>query len=83
MANMIDAQDYEGNTPMHLAALRGHTRICDVLVTHGANLLIRNQFGLRASDCAYTEHHYALATELKRLERLVEGLDETIEPQTP
>jgi len=38
----VNAQDENGNTPMHLAVLQGHKRLVTVLAKKGANLSLRN-----------------------------------------
>jgi ankyrin repeat protein/predicted acylesterase/phospholipase RssA len=44
---LIDQGDYEGKTPLHKAVFRGQprTECVQLLCTHGANILAKNQYG--------------------------------------
>jgi hypothetical protein len=57
----INAQDYEGNTPLHLAASNGHGRIVRLLMDHGADSSIVNHEGFTASDLARLRGHDGVA----------------------
>lgn len=41
-----------GNTPLHTAALMGQLACAEILLSHGANLEIRNEFGETAMNIA-------------------------------
>ncbi len=43
---LINVQDSEGNTPLHLAVMNNLNNICDLLINNGANKLIKNIQGL-------------------------------------
>jgi ankyrin repeat protein len=57
----IDAQDNEGNTPLHVAATNGHGRIVRLLMDHGADSSIINRQGFTASDLARLRGHHGVA----------------------
>jgi ankyrin repeat protein len=41
----VNAQDHEGNTPLHYAAISGHESMVTLLVEHGADSTIKNRDG--------------------------------------
>ncbi|WP_455520183.1 ankyrin repeat domain-containing protein, partial [Porphyromonas sp.] len=48
---IIDAQDKDGNTPLFFAIrYRVSPAITDFLLTHGASLTIRNNYGVKPID---------------------------------
>jgi 26S proteasome non-ATPase regulatory subunit 10 len=51
--------DYEGWTPLHLAAANGQLDLCQMLLRHGANVEARDDMGftplLRAARCGKRE----------------------------
>jgi len=51
----IDSQDYEENTPLHLASLFGHTSAIELLLFHPkkANANIKNKYGYLPYDIAF------------------------------
>ncbi len=61
---VIDQKDNEGNTPLHLAAERGHGRTVRLLLDNGANATIRNNAGERPLDL--TEDHSEINRDLHR-----------------
>lgn len=48
----LDAQDQDGNAPLHLAAAKGLDRTVGELLRHGADPSVRNQQGERPADLA-------------------------------
>ena len=44
--DIINIQDTNGNTPLHLCVIRGNYKLCDELIYAGANPLIKNNAGL-------------------------------------
>ena len=42
---VINVSGESGNTPLHWAAYKGHSKICDVLLSKGASKDIRNSDG--------------------------------------
>jgi len=50
--SQLDAQDQDGNAPLHLAAAKGLDRTVGELLRHGADPAIRNQQGERPADLA-------------------------------
>lgn len=47
-----DEKDFTGNTPLHIAAAYGHVEIVSCFIEHGANLWIKNMFGMTALSVA-------------------------------
>ena len=58
----LDAKDNQGQTPIHLAALRMRSSSIEILVRHGASLKIRNNFG-------FTPLEYALKGNTPNIEQ--------------
>lgn len=50
--SLLDEQDREGNTPMHLAAAKGLDRTVGELLRHGADPSVRNHQGEKPVDLA-------------------------------
>eukprot|EP01047_Picozoa_sp_COSAG01_P053119 COSAG01_NODE_5657_length_4114_cov_58.182565_4_plen_170_part_00 len=48
----LDAQDEDGCSALHLAALRGHNRVVDLLTSAGADASVRTRNGLLFTDVA-------------------------------
>jgi cytohesin len=42
---LINAQDKYGNIPLHLAALKGHTSVVELLIAKGADVNAKNKYG--------------------------------------
>ena len=54
----INAQDHEGKTPLHWAALNGHVKVVRCLVKEcGANPYVRDYYGKSALDYASENGH--------------------------
>ena len=54
---VIDARDRWGQTPLHLAAAAGHTKLVDLLLWKGANLDAVDEKGRRPRDLAEAAHN--------------------------
>ena len=52
----IDLRDRGGYTPLHLAALNGHHKVVQLLVSQGADPTIRTLSGLTAADVTRSEN---------------------------
>jgi len=48
----LDQMDVSGNTPLHLAARTGKTKTASALLNMGASVNMKNDMGLKPSDCA-------------------------------
>lgn len=57
----VNLQDENGDTALHMAARNGYFGICDILVEHGANPLLKNIAG---------DTPYDIARELKYIETM-------------
>ena len=51
----LDAQDDEGNTPLHIAAKNNFRDICETLIANQADHLLENKENLKPQDCANEE----------------------------
>lgn len=47
-----NAQDVEGQTPLHCAAMCGHEEVARELLSQGANVALCDDEGLTAAQCA-------------------------------
>jgi len=48
----LDQMDVSGNTPLHLAARTGKTKTASALLNLGASVNMKNDMGMKPSDCA-------------------------------
>lgn len=65
----VNDRDYAGNTPLHEAALKGHTHIVDLLLSHGAIIDIRSGPGdldTPLIDAASNDHLETVKLLIKR-----------------
>lgn len=53
----IDGADYDGRTPLHLAACEGHTHIVKYLINYGVNRNLKDRWGNTALDDACKNNH--------------------------
>jgi ankyrin repeat protein len=66
--------DFDGNTPLHIAALLGSTEMVSALLEAGADLNLKNQDGETALDAAQRAHRTAVARLLEACQsRLLAG----------
>ena len=42
----LDNKDHHGNTAIHLAARTGNSRVCSILLQHGADVTLKVGFSL-------------------------------------
>jgi len=63
-ANPNSAQTH-GYVPLHEAALNGNDTLVDVLLTHGADVSLRNDDGMTAADLARSKDHPGTAARLQ------------------
>lgn len=61
---VINDEDESSNTPLHLAAMEGHSRVVEALIDAGADITARNQSQWTPLDCCaasgYTKTAFAL-----------------------
>ena len=68
-----DNVDVDGNTPLHAAAISGHTEIAKLLLQAGANVMERNKNGKTPFDLAHEQGYENLAQMLERIPELLEA----------
>ena len=61
MSDMVNAQTNEGLTPLHIAAIKGHLDICQLLFAYGADPHIRDRRGFTALQFAEFQGHERVA----------------------
>lgn len=54
----INAQDYNGNTVLHIFSTEGKDDLVKYAVERGSNISIRNHDAYTAIDLAKSNHHY-------------------------
>ena len=57
LGHPIDLPDYDGRTPLHLAAAEGHEDICTFLLAHGHAHHVKDRWGSLPSDDARRHGH--------------------------
>ncbi|GMY20762.1 ankyrin repeat-containing protein At5g02620-like, partial [Fagus crenata] len=71
LKGLIDVQDQEGNTPMHLAAIKGHHKVLLILARHthtDVGINVTNKEGFNTMDKVFStmELRISLKRDLKR-----------------
>lgn len=64
----INAADYDGRTPLHLAAAEGKEMVVSYLLSHGANVNAKDRWGATPQTDAKNHGHKAIESRLKRAE---------------
>lgn len=81
----VDERDYNGCTPLHIAAHEGDVEICKVLIAYKADLMATDGKGRTPSDLAVHSHHFAVTRCLQRaaneLGLLSSAIYHTLSPQ--
>lgn len=75
MTDMVNAQTSEGLTPLHMAAIKGHLEICQLLISYGADSHIPDRCGFTALDFAEFQGHERVATLLRAAMKVVPSDD--------
>ncbi|CAL4060334.1 unnamed protein product, partial [Meganyctiphanes norvegica] len=60
----LDNKDHHGNTALHLAARTGNSRVCSILLQHGADVTLKNDIGQKAWEVCVVRSHLACAEYL-------------------
>ncbi|XP_045611245.1 uncharacterized protein [Procambarus clarkii] len=60
----LDNKDHNGNTALHLAARTGNSRVCSILLQHGADVTLKNDMGQKAWEVCVVRGHLACAEYL-------------------
>ena len=53
----VEMRDYDGRTPLHLAAAEGHIKVCTFLIAHGHETDVVDRWGSSPKDDALRGHH--------------------------
>ncbi|HXW86047.1 MAG TPA: ankyrin repeat domain-containing protein [Candidatus Bathyarchaeia archaeon] len=81
--DLLDMQDNDGNTPLHIAVIQDHTFAVECLLNHDALCSIRNNDGNTAEDLAriYWQESFtffkAQQNEKERIKALYDDVDRT------
>jgi hypothetical protein len=70
----LDMRNKEGNTALHVAALRRRTEACTVMLQNGADASIKNSKGLTAAQLPAVRQDKKLQTMLLAAEEKVNGV---------
>ncbi|KAJ4806961.1 Ankyrin repeat protein family-like protein [Rhynchospora pubera] len=73
--SMINARDYEGNTPLHLAAMKGHKSVMTAILyklNYDRAALVPNRKGKTAFDLSYDQVWNISEIDRKQIEEHVE-----------
>ncbi|CAH8327752.1 unnamed protein product [Eruca vesicaria subsp. sativa] len=62
----LDVPDGDGYTPLMLAAIEGHGKMCEFLITQGANCYAKNRRGKTLLDLAVGDAEEVIRDELSR-----------------
>ena len=57
LGHPVDLCDYDGRTPLHLAAAQGHEEICAFLIAHGHDHSLTDRWGSTPADDALRHGH--------------------------
>jgi RNA polymerase primary sigma factor len=70
--NRLSARDAKGDTPLHIAAMRGRLKAVDKLVNAGADLFALNRAAQSPADAAFANGHSFVATLLQQAAGLID-----------
>jgi glutaminase len=57
LGHSMEIQDYDGRTPLHLAASEGHQEVCSFLIAHGHSTQVRDRWGSTPADDGRKHDH--------------------------
>ena len=77
----VSASDYDGRSPLHLAAAGGHKNIVEFLISHGAKLNAKDRWGSTPLNDALRNDHKELV-ELMRQHGAQEGANDYLQVDT-
>ncbi|KAH6579413.1 hypothetical protein BSLG_010535 [Batrachochytrium salamandrivorans] len=63
---MVDVPDYDGRTPLHVAASEGQRDCVEILLRHGANVHVRDNFGQSSLFDAVSAGHSEVVSLLRK-----------------
>ena len=61
----LNGGDYDGRTPLHLAASEGHDKVVRYFITRGVNVNPRDRWGGTPLADAMRQHHDKVVSMLK------------------
>jgi ankyrin repeat protein len=63
---LVSSKDFDGNTPLHLAASNGHTDVAQLLFTNGAEINAQDNIGMTPLDMAAFAGHNDMVELLRQ-----------------
>ena len=78
--SLINLRDSQQNTACHIAAQRGHARVCAVLIANGADVRVKNHKDKTPMHFAVEEGHDRIVRLLHQADhKLVQDADENLD----
>ena len=78
--SLINLRDSQQNTACHIAAQRGHARVCAVLIANGADVRVKNHKDKTPMHFAVEEGHDRIVRLLHQADhKLVQDSDENLD----
>jgi ankyrin repeat protein len=69
----VNCQDFDGSTPLHLAARNGHTEVAEILLLHGADWTRRDKAGWTPLDDAKKRGRKEVIETIRRFKEAKDG----------
>ena len=68
--SLVDMTDYDGRTPLHLAATEGHSAVARILLENGATTHVRDRWGQLPLEIARRHRHKKVIAALRAAARV-------------